>query len=303
MLTLVEEGPELGQCGHKGVCVSAEGKSPESPEILTGSCAPTQRLMCYSKCLSPGDRWERRRWNRIWWRRHGWMDGWMGRLGRCIHRREFPLKERETLSWETVFLETPPEPSSPPHPSYGLPGFWDAGNFLRPLHPRWGHFRFCRNSRRLRGGGVENRGGGVPGASSQHAGDLSFLPSRSGNTASSSSSSAWPLSPRGEEEVHFQGPRALPLAESTSLLSREIRLGTFGGNPGAQHCQELRLPQRCWPRLVPEDPAHFLGGRAWGGARAEGVTTLAVPAPVLRRWVLVSPWFFCLCAVSSGAAC
>ena len=134
------------------------------------------------------------------------------------------------------------------------------------------------------GAGGEPWGGGVPGASSQHAGDLSFLPSRSGNTASSLPSSAWPLSPRGEEEVHFQGPRALPLAESTALLSREIRLlGTFRGNPGAQRCQELRLPQRCWPRLVPEDPAHFLGGHAWGGARAEGVTTRAVPAPVLRR--------------------
>lgn len=30
------------------------------------------------------------------------------------------------------------------------------GDFLRPLRPRWGHFQFCRDSRRRRG---ENRGG------------------------------------------------------------------------------------------------------------------------------------------------
>lgn len=54
------------------------------------------------------------------------MDARMvGEVGTLRPLREFPLKESETLSWETLFLETPPQHPSP-QPSCGLPVFRDG---------------------------------------------------------------------------------------------------------------------------------------------------------------------------------
>lgn len=94
------------------------------------------------------------------------MHGWMGC---CTHPREFPLKDSETKLGNFSLKRLPSPP--PPHTRLWPSRFLGWGNFLRPLHLRWGRFRFCRDSRRRRGRTV-----GVPVTSFPRRGDPSSLP-------------------------------------------------------------------------------------------------------------------------------
>lgn len=99
---------------HKGVCISAEGEGPQCLKTLKDVRRSHKRDVLQtpvSRCRMGTGTVQ----NLVG--THGWMNGRMGRLGRCALAREFPLKETETLSWETLSLETPPRPSPFPFPA------------------------------------------------------------------------------------------------------------------------------------------------------------------------------------------
>lgn len=164
VLILVQErlgGSEPGEIIATRTCASAELGGLQSPKILKGSCEPTKDWSSLSACFHVAER----NWNGIESGgdcTHGWMNGWDGgggALGRGAHAREFPLKDSETVSWETLFLERPPPPPpNPPSTTQPWPSRFlgtSLGLSIRGVR----HFRFHRDCRRWRG--RTGQGGGV----------------------------------------------------------------------------------------------------------------------------------------------
>lgn len=207
---------------------------------------------------------------------HGWVDG---RLRCCTHTTEFPLKERETLSWETVFLEALLFLIPQLQPSC----FLGCRELPQASPSAVGTLSVLPEFPEAAGGwGGGRTVGRVPAASSQHSGDLSFLPSRSGKTASSLPSSPWPLRRRGEG-VCASRDHAPPTRRKQVPTLRENR--SPRNVPGKSQRVELSgapPPATMLAAIGPLRPRPFPGrGGQW--ARAGGVTGGPVPSPLLRR--------------------
>ena len=205
-----------------------------------------------------------------------WMDEWdeaRGALGRGAHAREFPLKESETVSWETLFLESPSRPRSLQtsfhHPAVAFPF---SGNFLRPLHPR-------RSTLSVPLGLPEAAGTNGAGWRSLNTHrDLSPLPSPLsqllipiprkrlppscsafvvlGGAGRGGSHEELSLEPPFPPFSRLPSPKRVPKLlgelDSPGMSSGKSQGGVSPGAPPPR--------QRGWLRLVPEDPASFLGG-------------------------------------------
>lgn len=188
-------------------------------------------------------------------------------MGCCTHPREFPLKDSETKLGNFSLKRLPSPP--PPHTRLWPSRFLGWGNFLRPLHLRWGRFRFCRDSRRRRGRTV-----GVPVASFPRRGDPSSLPRPPGKPLALCPLQVGLCSPRR------RGGRALPgtTPKRAPRLPGELGFWECPVEIPEQRIAGSPAPQPGRPRLVPADHAPSLGGVT---GRGRGVSAGPVPAPLL----------------------
>lgn len=224
----------------------------------------------------------------------GWMDGWTdGRQGRWAHTREFPLKERNSKR-ETLFLERPPQPSSP-RPSGGLPVFlgWGGGTSLGLSTGGGGAF----GSAGIPGGGG-GRTVGVLWCLPSPGGDLSpsCAPQESLQAPSSLQLGLW--SPGGYGGRFLPGTRRSPSPARPSTASREAEPGNIPGKSRTRESPGAPPPPARPAAIGPRRPRPLSGrGHGWG----PGATTERVP-PAPAPPSPTSPWPACLCRASSWAA-